>query len=171
MHCPFCQHEDTRVIDSRVSEDGATIRRRRECEQCNERFNTFETAELKLPALVKSDGRREAFEERKLRTGFERALQKRPVSAEQIDQAVRQVINALRMTGEREIPSRRLGEFVMAELKKLDQVAYVRFASVYRRFADVADFREEIERLERDLPGMATGQLPLLDEPVRGSKR
>src|SRR5207342_2926955 len=142
MHCPFCQHEDTRVIDSRVSEDGATIRRRRECEQCNERFNTFETAELKLPTLVKSDGRREAFEERKLRTGFERALQKRPVSGEQIDQAVRQVINALRMTGEREIPSRRLGEFVMAELKKLDQVAYVRFASVYRRFADVADFRE-----------------------------
>jgi transcriptional repressor NrdR len=171
MHCPFCQHEDTRVIDSRVSEDGATIRRRRECEHCNERFNTFETAELKLPTLVKSDGRREAFEERKLRTGFERALQKRPVSGEQIDGAVRAVINALRMTGEREIPSRRLGEFVMAELKKLDQVAYVRFASVYRRFADVADFREEIERLERDLPGMASGQLPLLDEPVRPGKR
>jgi transcriptional repressor NrdR len=171
VHCPFCQHEDTRVIDSRVSEDGATIRRRRECEQCNERFNTFETAELKLPALVKSDGRREPFDERKLRTGFERALQKRPVSGEQIDQAVRQVIHQLRTSGERELPSRRLGEFVMAELKKLDQVAYVRFASVYRRFADVADFREEIERLERDLPGMATEQLPLLDEPVRGSKR
>jgi len=171
MHCPFCQHEDTRVIDSRVSEDGATIRRRRECEACNERFNTFETAELKLPALVKSDGRREPFDERKLRTGFERALQKRPVSGEQIDQAVRQVIHQLRTSGERELPSRRLGEFVMAELKKLDQVAYVRFASVYRRFADVADFREEIERLERDLPGMATGQLPLLDEPARGSKR
>jgi transcriptional repressor NrdR len=171
MHCPFCQHEDTRVIDSRVSDDGATIRRRRECEACNERFNTFETAELKLPALVKSDGRREAFDERKLRTGFERALQKRPVSAEQIDGAVRAVINALRTTGERELPSRRLGEFVMAELKKLDQVAYVRFASVYRRFADVADFREEIERLERDLPGMATEQLPLLDLPVRNGKR
>jgi transcriptional repressor NrdR len=171
VHCPFCQHEDTRVIDSRVSEDGATIRRRRECEACNERFNTFETAELKLPALVKSDGRREPFDERKLRTGFERALQKRPVSGEQIDQAVRQVIHQLRTSGERELPSRRLGEFVMAELKKLDQVAYVRFASVYRRFADVADFREEIERLERDLPGMATEQLPLLDEPVRGSKR
>ena len=171
MHCPFCQHEDTRVIDSRVSEDGATIRRRRECEACNERFNTFETAELKLPALVKSDGRREPFDERKLRTGFERALQKRPVSGEQIDHAVRQVIHQLRTSGERELPSRRLGEFVMAELKKLDQVAYVRFASVYRRFADVADFREEIERLERDLPGMATEQLPLLDEPVRGSKR
>ena len=170
MHCPFCQHVDTRVIDSRVSEDGASIRRRRECEQCNERFNTFETAELKLPALVKSDGRREAFDERKLRTGFERALQKRPVSSEQIDNAVRAVINALRTTGERELPSRRLGEFVMAELKKLDQVAYVRFASVYRRFADVADFREEIERLERDLPGLSTEQLPLLDGPLRGKR-
>lgn len=171
MHCPFCQHEDTRVIDSRVSEDGSTIRRRRECEKCEERFNTFETAELKLPTLVKTDGRRESFDERKLRTGFERALQKRPVSGEQIDAAVRQVIHALRMTGEREIASRRLGVFVMDELKKLDQVAYVRFASVYRRFEDVADFREEIERLERDLPGMATEQLPLLSEPVRGSKR
>ena len=91
MHCPFCQHEDTRVIDSRVTEDGSTIRRRRECGECNERFNTFETAELKLPSLVKSDGRREAFDERKLRTGFERALQKRPVSAEQIDGAVRAI--------------------------------------------------------------------------------
>ncbi|MCX7042514.1 MAG: transcriptional regulator NrdR [Gammaproteobacteria bacterium] len=171
MHCPFCQHEDTRVIDSRVSEDGSTIRRRRECEHCQERFNTFETAELKLPTLVKTDGRREAFDDRKLRTGFERALQKRPVSGEQIDAAVRGVVHALRMTGEREISSRRIGVFVMDELKKLDQVAYVRFASVYRRFEDVADFREEIERLERDLPGMATEQLPLLDEPVRGSKR
>ena len=171
MHCPFCQHEDTRVIDSRVSEDGSTIRRRRECEHCQERFNTFETAELKLPTLVKTDGRREAFDDRKLRTGFERALQKRPVSGEQIDAAVRGVIHALRMTGEREISSRRIGVFVMDELKNLDQVAYVRFASVYRRFEDVADFREEIERLERDLPGMATEQLPLLDEPVRGSKR
>jgi transcriptional repressor NrdR len=171
MHCPFCQHQDTRVIDSRVSEDGSTIRRRRECEHCSERFNTFETAELKLPALVKSDGRREAFDERKLRTGFERALQKRPVTVEQVDAAVRGVIHALRMTGEREIPSRRLGVFVMDELKKLDQVAYVRFASVYRRFEDVADFREEIERLERDLPGLSTEQLPLLGEPVRGSKR
>jgi transcriptional repressor NrdR len=170
LHCPFCQHEDTRVIDSRVTEDGSTIRRRRECGECNERFNTFETAELKLPSLVKSDGRREAFDERKLRTGFERALQKRPVSAEQIDAAVRGVIHSLRMTGEREIASRRLGEFVMDELKKLDQVAYVRFASVYRRFEDVADFREEIERLERDLPGMATEQLPLLDEPLRGKR-
>src|SRR6478752_6435157 len=103
MHCPFCQHEDTRVIDSRVSEDGATIRRRRECEACNERFNTFETAELKLPALVKSDGRREAFDERKLRTGFERALQKRPVSSEAVDSVVREIVKQLRAVNEREV--------------------------------------------------------------------
>ena len=147
MHCPFCQHEDTRVIDSRVSEDGTTIRRRRECEKCEERFNTFETAELKLPSLVKSDGRREAFDERKLRTGFELALQKRPVSGEQIDLAVRHVIHALRMTGERELASRRLGVFVMDELKKLDQVAYVRFASVYREFKDVQQFLDELKPL------------------------
>jgi transcriptional repressor NrdR len=171
MHCPFCQHQDTRVIDSRVSEDGSTIRRRRECEKCAERFNTFETAELKLPTLVKSDGRREVFDERKLRTGFERSLQKRPVSAEQVDAAVRGVIHALRMTGEREIPSRKVGVFVMEELKKLDQVAYVRFASVYRKFEDVADFRDEIDRLERDLPGLVTENLPLVDEPVRNGKR
>jgi transcriptional repressor NrdR len=167
MHCPFCQHEDTRVIDSRVSDDGATIRRRRECEACNERFNTFETAELKLPAIVKTDGRREAFDERKLRTSFERPLQKRPVSAEQIDTAVRNVIVALRTSGERELPSRRIGEYVMQELRSLDQVAYVRFASVYRKFEDVEDFREEIERLQRDLP-VAEEQLSLLaDTPVR----
>ena len=171
MHCPFCQHEDTRVIDSRVSDDGTTIRRRRECEACSERFNTFEVAELKLPAIVKSDGRRETFDERKLRTSFDRALQKRPVSSEQIDEAVRAVVHALRTSGERELASLRVGEFVMAELKKLDQVAYVRFASVYRSFEDVQAFREEIERLERDLPGLETLQLPLLDGAPGKAKR
>jgi transcriptional repressor NrdR len=170
VHCPFCQHEDTRVIDSRVSEDGATIRRRRECEACGERFNTFETAELKMPAIVKTDGRREAFDERKLRTSFERPLQKRPVSAEQIDAAVRNVIVALRTSGERELPSRRIGEYVMQELRGLDQVAYVRFASVYRQFQDVEDFREEIERLQRELP-VAQEQLSLLDEPPAAKSR
>jgi transcriptional repressor NrdR len=170
MHCPFCQHEDTRVIDSRVSEDGSTIRRRRECPECGERFNTFETAELKLPSIVKSDGRREAFDDRKLRTSFERALQKRPVSSEQLESAVRAVIHALRLTGEREIDSRRLGEYVMTELKKIDHVAYVRFASVYRKFEDVQAFREEIERLERDLPALEGLQLPLLEEPPRGKR-
>ena len=171
MHCPFCQHEDTRVIDSRVSDDGTTIRRRRECEACSERFNTFEVAELKLPAIVKSDGRRETFDERKLRTSFDRALQKRPVSSEQIDEAVRAVVHALRTSGDRELASLRVGEFVMAELKKLDQVAYVRFASVYRSFEDVQAFREEIERLERDLPGLETLQLPLLDGAPGKAKR
>ena len=170
MHCPFCQHDDTRVIDSRVSEDGSTIRRRRECEQCGERFNTFETAEIKLPAVAKSDGRREAFDERKLRTSFDRALQKRPVASEQVDSAVRAVVDELRRSGEREIPSLRVGELVMRELKKIDQVAYVRFASVYRSFEDVQAFREEIERLERDLPSIEGMQLPLLGEVVAARK-
>ena len=165
MHCPFCQHDNTRVIDSRVSADGATIRRRRECEACGERFSTLETIELKLPAIIKSDGRREGFDARKLRAGFDRALQKRPVSEEQIEAAVRAVIHAIRMSGEREIASRRIGEFVMNELRKLDHVGYVRFASVYRSFEDVADFREEIEKLERDLPPGA-GQLSLLGGDV-----
>ena len=163
MHCPFCQHEDTRVIDSRLTEDGATVRRRRECPQCGERFNTFETAALKLPAIVKSGERREMFDERKLRTSFERALQKRPVASHDVDHAVREIINDLRRSGEREVPSRQVGELVMRELKKLDQVAYVRFASVYRKFEDVQAFREEIEKLERDLPGLEALQLPLLD--------
>lgn len=165
MHCPFCQHTDTRVIDSRVSEDGATIRRRRECEACGERFSTLENIEIKLPAVIKSDGRCDTFDARKLRAGFDRALQKRPVSEEQIEAAVRAVIHAIRMSGEREIASRRIGEFVMNELRKLDHVGYVRFASVYRSFEDVADFREEIEKLERDLPPGA-GQLSLLGGDV-----
>jgi transcriptional repressor NrdR len=156
MHCPFCQHVDTRVIDSRVSDDGVTIRRRRECEACGERFSTLETIELKLPVIIKGDGRREQFDARK--------LQKRPVPEEQIEAAVRAVVHQLRMTTEREIASRRVGEFVMAELRKLDHVGYVRFASVYRSFEDVADFREEIDRLERETPG--EGQLPLLGGAV-----
>lgn len=164
MHCPFCRHEETRVIDSRLADEGSTIRRRRECVACGERFSTFETAEIKLPSVVKSDGRREAFDEHKLRTSFERALHKRAVPAERIEHAVREVIRTLRLAGEREIPSLRVGECVMAELKKLDQVAYVRFASVYRSFEDVQAFREEIERLERDLPSLEGLQLPLLDD-------
>ncbi|MBA3930395.1 transcriptional repressor NrdR [Pseudoxanthomonas japonensis] len=165
MHCPFCQHTDTRVIDSRVSEDGATIRRRRECEACGERFSTLENIEIKLPAVIKGDGRRDTFDARKLRAGFDRALQKRPVSEEQIEAAVRAVIHAIRMSGEREIASRKIGELVMGELRKLDHVGYVRFASVYRSFEDVADFREEIEKLERELPAGA-GQLSLLGGDV-----
>ncbi|AGG87937.1 MULTISPECIES: transcriptional regulator NrdR [Rhodanobacter] len=170
MHCPFCQHEDTRVIDSRLTEDGSSVRRRRECEQCGERFNTFETAELKLPAIVKSGERREMFDERKLRVSFERALQKRPVASDAVDAAVRAIVNDLRRSSEREVPSRQVGELVMRELKKLDQVAYVRFASVYRKFEDVHAFREEIEKLERDLPGLADLQLPLLGGGKRAGK-
>ena len=172
MHCPFCQHTDTRVIDSRVSEDGVTIRRRRECEACGERFSTLETQEIKLPAIIKSDGRREVFDARKLRGGFDRALQKRPVAEEQIETAVRAVVHAVRMAGERELASRRVGEFVMAELRKLDHVAYVRFASVYRSFEDVADFRDVIERLERDMP-TGESQLSLLgsDATTKGKRR
>ncbi|UXI67764.1 transcriptional regulator NrdR [Tahibacter amnicola] len=166
MHCPFCQHEDTRVIDSRLAEDGATVRRRRECPSCGERFNTFETAEIKLPAIVKSDGRREAFDEHKLRTGVERSLQKRPVSSDAVDEVLRNVLRHLRQVNEREVPSRRIGEWVMDELRRVDSVAYVRFASVYRRFEDVQAFREEIERLERDLPVLEGLQLPLLGDAV-----
>ena len=161
------------MIDSRVSDDGATIRRRRVCEACGERFSTLETIELKLPVIIKSDGRREAFDARKLRSGFDRALQKRPVADEQIEAAVRAVVHQLRMTAERELASMRLGEFVMAELRKLDHVGYVRFASVYRAFEDVADFRDELDRLENDSSG--EGQLPLLDgesaPPAKGRKR
>ena len=171
MHCPFCHFEDTRVIDSRLTEDGMQVRRRRECEQCGERFNTYETADLKLPQIVKHDGRREAYDERKLRSGLERALQKRPVSEEQIDAAVHAVIHALRTSAEREVPSLRVGEHVMVELRKLDQVAYVRFASVYRRFEDVHAFREEIERLERELPGLDNLQLPLLAEAMPAPRK
>lgn len=164
MHCPFCQHDDTRVIDTRVVEEGMAIRRRRECGDCGERFNTYESADLKMPTLVKSNGRREAFEERKLRTSFERALQKRPVTGEQIDAAVHSIMHRLLRHTDRELSSRQLGILVMDELKKVDQVAYVRFASVYRKFQDVEEFREEIERLERDLPGLAEAQMPLLGD-------
>ena len=170
MHCPFCQHEDTRVLDTRLVDDGASVRRRRECAACGERFSTFEMAEIKLPSIVKSDGRREPFDERKLRTSLDRALQKRPVAQDAVDRAVQAVMRALRLAGERELPSLRVGECVMAELKKLDQVAYVRFASVYRSFEDVQAFREEIERLERDLPAFDTHQLQLLEAVEKGRK-
>ena len=169
MFCPFCEHEDTRVIDSRVSDDGATIRRRRECGKCGERFSTLETAELKMPSIVKGDGRRESFDLTKLRLSMTRALHKRPVSEEQIELSVREIVHQARMSGERELASRRLGDFVMAQMRKLDHVGYVRFASVYRRFEDVADFREEIEMLERDLPS-SSAQLPLLGGVVSIAK-
>ncbi|WP_320819034.1 transcriptional regulator NrdR [Thalassolituus sp.] len=147
MHCPFCAHPETKVIDSRLVADGEQVRRRRECIQCGERYTTFETAELVMPRIIKHDGTREPFHEEKLRSGIQRALEKRPVSVEDVEAAIVRIKHKLRAMGEREINSRVLGECVMAELRQLDQVAYVRFASVYRSFKDLDEFRAEIERL------------------------
>jgi len=152
MRCPFCNEFDTRVIDSRLVGEGEQVRRRRECTACKERFTTYESAELSLPRVIKSDGRREPFNEDKLRTGMLRALEKRPVATEHIEAAIVRVKRRMRASGEREIPSRKIGDWVMEQLRALDQVAYVRFASVYRSFQDVRAFLDEIERLEHDLP-------------------
>ncbi|KAB7622763.1 transcriptional regulator NrdR [Alkalilimnicola sp. S0819] len=149
MRCPFCQAQDTRVIDSRLASEGDQVRRRRECVACSERFTTYENAELLLPRMVKSDGTREPFDEGKLRTGMQRALEKRPVSVEDVEAAIHRIKKRLQGSGERELPARQLGEWVMDELRELDQVAYVRFASVYRSFQDVSAFREVIDGLER----------------------
>ena len=148
MRCPFCGAHDTRVIDSRLSQEGDQVRRRRECTECRERFTTFETAELTMPRVVKTNGNREPFREDKLRAGILRALEKRPVGSDQIESAINRIKKKLLSTGEREIPSRQIGESVMRELAKMDHVAYIRFASVYRSFQDVNEFREVIEHLE-----------------------
>ena len=150
MHCPFCDANDTKVIDSRLVAEGDQVRRRRECVACGERFTTFETAELVMPRLIKQDGSRQPFDEEKLRAGMQRALEKRPVSVERLAEAIARIKQQLRATGEREVKSLVLGELVMSELSKLDEVAYIRFASVYRRFQDLNEFREEIERLARE---------------------
>ena len=150
MHCPFCAADDTKVIDSRLVAEGDQIRRRRECLSCSERFTTYEVAELVMPRMIKQDGSREPFDENKLRAGFLRALEKRPVSVERIEAVINQIKNALRATGEREVKSLVVGELVMEHLKQLDQVAYVRFASVYRSFQELSEFRDEIERLEAE---------------------
>ncbi|MGD9598154.1 MAG: transcriptional regulator NrdR [Steroidobacteraceae bacterium] len=164
MHCPFCGHDETRVTDSRLAGEGRQIRRRRECLQCAERFTTFETAELVMPLVVKSDRSREPFDEQKMRHGIVKALEKRPVSQEAIEAAVTHICNRLRSLGEREVASRAIGEYVMEELRHLDEVAYVRFASVYRSFQDVEAFRDEVERLRRHPRRRADNrdQLPLL---------
>jgi transcriptional repressor NrdR len=150
MHCPFCAAEDTKVIDSRLVAEGDQVRRRRECLSCEERFTTYEMAELVMPRVIKQNGNREPFDEDKLRRGLMRALQKRPVSVEDVEADINHIKHLLRATGEREIKSLVIGELVMEALKKLDQVAYVRFASVYRSFQDIAEFRDEIERLEAE---------------------
>lgn len=148
MKCPFCGAMDTQVIDSRVSEEGDSIRRRRRCALCSKRFTTYETAELRMPQVVKQNGIREEFSRDKLRTSFQRALHKRPVPTEYVDAAIEHIAQELLSHGEREIPARQIGEKVMAALYKLDKVAYIRFASVYRSFQDVADFREAIQDID-----------------------
>jgi len=153
VHCPFCSHEETKVIDSRLAGEGRQVRRRRECLSCGERFTSFETAELVMPHVNKRDGRREPFDEHKLRTGVLRALEKRPVTSEQVEESVSRILHRLRTLGEREVDSRVLGQHVMEELRRLDEVAYVRFASVYRSFQDVTEFQEEIRRLQ-SLPSL-----------------
>lgn len=149
MHCPFCTTDDTKVIDSRLVADGGQVRRRRECLSCGDRFTTYETAELVMPRLVKEDGTREPFNEEKLLAGISRALEKRPVGIEQIEAAVNRIKQNLRASGEREIKSREVGEEVIKALSELDEVAYIRFASVYRRFKDISDFKDEFDRMER----------------------
>ena len=149
MHCPFCKAPDTRVIDSRLSGDNDQVRRRRECTECSERFTTYETAELNLPRVIKQDGSRQVFDEIKLRSGLCKALEKRPVSMEQIESSISRIKHNLLGAGEREVDARKIGEWVMEELRELDHVAYIRFASVYLSFEDVDAFREAIEKLEQ----------------------
>ncbi|MDN3614980.1 MAG: transcriptional regulator NrdR [Vibrio gallaecicus] len=148
MHCPFCSENDTKVIDSRLVADGHQVRRRRQCLACSERFTTFESAELVMPKVIKSNGNREPFNEDKMVGGVQRALEKRPVSADSIELAISTIKSQLRATGEREVPSDMIGNFVMDQLKELDKVAYIRFASVYRSFEDIREFGEEIAKLE-----------------------
>ena len=149
MKCPFCKHEDTQVVDSRVSENGDSTRRRRRCAACEKRFTTYEVVELRMPLLVKSNGSREDFDEKKMRTGFSRALHSRPVPANLVEDAVNRIIQTVLSFGEREIESRRVGELVMAELRKLDKVGYIRFASVYRNFQDEEDFRDLLKEVQK----------------------
>ena len=170
MWCPLCNHENTRVVDSRLTRDGMQIRRRRQCERCGTRFNTYEAPEIKAPRIIKADGTREAFSEDKLRTGMLRALEKRPVETREVERTIRALLRQISTVEDSEIPSSLLGEWVMRELSKLDQVAYVRFASVYKRFEDVQAFRDVIERLEQTPPGEDDKrQIPLL-QPKPGAK-
>ncbi len=149
MHCPFCKAPDTRVVDSRLGGDGDQVRRRRECVECGERFTTYETAELSMPRIIKQDGTRQSFDESKLRSGLTKALEKRPVSIEKIEESISHIKHKLLSAGEREVDARTIGEWVMEELQSLDHVAYIRFASVYLSFEDVDAFRKTIEKLEQ----------------------
>ena len=148
MHCPFCKHPDTQVLDTRVSEEGDLIKRRRRCEKCDKRFTTYERAELNLPAIVKKNGSRVEYNRSKLQESMGIALRKRPVSAEAVEEAIRNIEDRLQATGEKEISSDRVGELVMRELKRLDKVAYIRFASVYKSFADIESFETALKELK-----------------------
>ncbi|QIQ20870.1 transcriptional regulator NrdR [Zophobihabitans entericus] len=148
MHCPFCHADDTKVIDSRLVGDGLQVRRRRQCTECNERFTTFEVAELIMPGVIKSSNIREPFNEEKLRHGMQKALEKRPVSTDDIEASISYIKSKIRATGEREIPAKQIGNFVMEELKRLDKIAYIRFASVYFSFDDIEQFSKEIAKLQ-----------------------
>lgn len=152
MKCPFCNGPDTQVIDSRESEEGESIRRRRRCVACEKRFTTYETVELRMPQMIKSNGTREEFKEDKLRTGFLRALHRRPVPTNLVEDAISRIVQKVLSLGEREVQSRRVGEMVMKELYKLDKVAYIRFASVYKDFQDVDDFRDVIKEVQKPAP-------------------
>jgi transcriptional repressor NrdR len=147
MHCPFCQEQDTKVIDSRLIADGSQVRRRRECLVCHERFTTFESAELHMPVIIKRSGAREPFNVKNLRAGMLRALEKRPVSVDLLEESVVNIMKKIRSNGEREVPSSQIGEWVMSQLYQLDHVAYIRFASVYKRFEDVSQFKQTIEKM------------------------
>ena len=148
MRCPFCNADDTQVVDSRVNDEGDSVRRRRRCGSCDKRFTTYENADLRLPQVIKGNGNREDFKDEKLREGFFLALHKRPVSAELMEEALQHIRSKLLVMGEREVASRQIGELVMAELRKLDKVAYIRFASVYRSFQDADDFRDALKDLK-----------------------
>ncbi len=174
MYCPFCAHVETKVNDSRLAAEGRQIRRRRECLACGERFTTFETPELVMPQIIKKDRNREPFDEHKLRGSFVKALEKRPVSQEAIEEAVARIDHRLRALGEREVESRLIGDLVMEELRHLDEVAYVRYASVYRHFQDIDAFREEVDKLkQRKKREPVAGQLSLLagELPPPGARR
>ena len=149
MKCPFCGAFDTQVVDSRISEAGDSIRRRRRCMSCDKRFTTYETVELRLPQVVKSNGVRQEFSQQKLHEGFRRALHKRPVPTEYVDAAIDRIVNQVLALGERELPARQIGEMVMNELKRLDKIAYIRFASVYKSFQDVDDFRDVLKDFDK----------------------
>ena len=151
MHCPFCSHTDTKVIDSRLISEGSQTRRRRECPACGERFTTFESAELLMPKVIKSkNNMREPFNELKLREGLYRALEKRPVGEEEVETLIEDIKKDIRSTGEREVRSRLIGEVIMKRLRRIDEVAFIRFASVYRRFEDITEFSEEVDKLTKD---------------------